>query len=103
MRYIFAWDPSKAKDNLRNHHISFERAATIFRDPQALSIFDTAHSDEEDRWITLGLDRSGSVLVVVHTFHQIDAVSCQMRIISAWRVTAKERGNIKRGSHEARI
>lgn len=90
MRYIFAWDPSKAKDNLRNHRISFERAATIFRDPQALSIFDTAHSHEEDRWITLGLDSSGSVLVVVHTFHQIDAVSCQIRIISAWRATAKE-------------
>ena len=90
MRYIFAWDPSKAKDNLRSHRISFERAATIFRDPQALSIFDTAHSHEEDRWITLGLDRSGSVLVVVHTFHQIDAVSCQIRIISAWRATAKE-------------
>jgi uncharacterized DUF497 family protein len=97
LRYIFAWDPSKAKDNLRNHRISFERAATIFRDPQALSIFDTAHSHEEDRWITLGLDRSGSVLVVVHTFHQIDAVSCHIRIISAWRATAKETRQYQEG------
>ena len=97
MRYIFAWDPIKAKDNLRNHRISFERAATIFHDPQALSIFDTAHSHEEDRWITLGLDRSGSVLVVVHTFHQIDAVSCQIRIISAWRATAKETRQYQEG------
>lgn len=97
MRYIFAWDPIKAKDNLRNHRISFERAATVFHDPQALSIFDTAHSHEEDRWITLGLDRSGSVLVVVHTFHQIDAVSCQIRIISAWRATAKETRQYQEG------
>jgi uncharacterized protein len=97
LRYIFAWDPIKAKDNLRNHRISFERAATVFRDPQALSIFDTAHSYEEDRWITLGLDRSGSVLVVVHTFHQIDAVSCQIRIISAWRGTAKETRQYQEG------
>jgi uncharacterized DUF497 family protein len=97
LRYIFAWDPIKAKDNLRNHRISFERAATIFHDPQALSIFDTAHSHEEDRWITLGLDRSGSVLVVVHTFHQIDAVSCQIRIISAWRATAKETRQYQEG------
>jgi uncharacterized DUF497 family protein len=97
LRYIFAWDPSKAKDNLRNHRISFERAATIFRDPQALSIFDPAHSHEEDRWITLGLDRSGSVLVVVHTFHQIDAESCQIRIISAWRGTAKETRQYQEG------
>jgi uncharacterized DUF497 family protein len=97
LRYIFAWDPRKAKDNLRNHRISFERAATIFRDPQALSIFDAAHSDEEDRWITLGLDRSGSVLVVVHTFHQIDAASCQIRIISAWRATTKETRQYQEG------
>jgi uncharacterized protein len=97
LRYIFAWDPIKAKDNLRNHRISFERAATIFHDPQALSIFDTAHSHEEDRWITLSLDRSGSVLVVVHTFHQIDAVSCQIRIISAWRATAKETRQYQEG------
>ena len=97
MRYIFAWDPSKAKDNLRNHRISFERAATIFRDPQALSIFDAAHSHGEDRWLTLGLDRSGSVLVVVHTLHQIDAISCQIRIISARRATAKETRQYQEG------
>ena len=97
MRYIFAWDPRKAKDNLRNNRISFERAATIFRDPQALSIFDAAHSQEEERWITLGLDRSGSVLVVVHTFHQIDAASCQIRIISAWRGTTKETRQYQEG------
>ncbi|HEY5865410.1 MAG TPA: BrnT family toxin [Candidatus Tectomicrobia bacterium] len=69
MRYIFSWDPRKAKDNLHNHRISFEHAATIFRDPQALSIFDVAHSDEEDRWITIGFDQSGRLLVMVHTFH----------------------------------
>lgn len=90
MRYIFEWDPRKAKENLRNHRIGFERGATIFRDPQALSIFDVAHSHEEDRWITLGLDQSGSILVVVHTFHQIDEASCRIRIISARRATARE-------------
>jgi uncharacterized protein len=90
LRYIFEWDPRKAKENLRNHRISFERAATIFRDPQALSIFDVAHSHEEDRWITLGLDQSGSSLVLVHTFQQIDAASCRIRIISARRATAHE-------------
>ena len=40
MRYTFEWDPSKAKLNLRNHKISFERAAEIFLDPLAVSIFD---------------------------------------------------------------
>ena len=104
MRYIFAWDPIKAKDNLRNHRISFERAATVFRDPQALSIFDTAHSHEEDRWITLGLDRSGSVLVVVHTFFT-RSTPCRVRYVSSQpgEPLPKKQGNIKRGKHEARI
>ena len=97
MRYIFSWDPRKAKDNLHNHRISFERAATIFRDPQALSIFDVAHSHEEERWITLGLDQNGSLLVVVHTFHPIDTASCRIRIISAWRATAKETRQYQEG------
>ena len=97
MRYIFSWDPRKAKDNLRNHRISFERAATIFRDPQALSIFDVAHSHEEDRWLTLGLDQNGSVLVVVHTYRQLDTASCRIRIISAWRATANETRQYQEG------
>ena len=90
MRYIFSWDPRKAKDNLRNHRISFEHAATLFHDPHALSIFDVAHSDEEDRWITIGFDQSGRLLVVIHTFHQIDIASCRIRLISARRATAHE-------------
>ncbi len=63
--------------------MSFERAATVFRDPQALSIFDVDHSQEEDRWLPLGIDRAGSLLVVVHTFHQVDASLCNIHIISA--------------------
>lgn len=90
MRYIFSWDPRKAQDNLHNHRMSFEHAATIFRDPQALSIFDVAHSNEEDRWITIGFDQSGRLLVVVHTFHQIDTALCRIRLISARRATANE-------------
>lgn len=97
MRYIFEWDPRKAKENLRNHRMSFERAATIFRDPWMLSIFDTAHSHEEDRWITLGLDRSGSLLVVVHTFHEIDSASCRVRIISARRANTNETRQYEEG------
>lgn len=90
MRYSFTWDPWKARENLQDHKISFERAATVFRDPQALSIFDVDHSQEEDRWLTLGIDRVGSVLVVVHTFHQVDESLCNIRIISARHATRSE-------------
>lgn len=90
MRYYFEWDPRKAKENLRKHGVSFERAATIFLDPHAVSIFDKEDSQGEDRWITLGIDSSGILLVIVHTFHQIDVSSCSIRIISARKATKRE-------------
>ncbi len=90
MRYNFEWDPTKVKQNIRKHKVSFQRAATIFRDPHAISIFDDEHSREEDRWITIGLDSEGILLVVSHTFCSIDASSCNIRIISARKATKKE-------------
>ncbi len=71
LRYNLEWDATKAEQNMRKHKVSFQRAARIFRDPHAISIFDEEHSDEEDRWITMGLDNKGTVLVIVHTFRRI--------------------------------
>ena len=51
MRYNFEWDLAKAKQNSRKHKVSFERATTVFRDPNQISIFDEDHSNDEDRWI----------------------------------------------------
>jgi len=45
MRYEFDWDPVKARQNLQKHRASFERAARIFLDPFAISIFDEKHSE----------------------------------------------------------
>ena len=55
MRYNFDWNPDKARKNKRKHKITFERATTIFRDPNAISIVDEKHSKHEDRWITMGI------------------------------------------------
>ena len=49
--YKFEWDPVKARQNLREHRVSFERAATVFVDPKALSEADQEHGEEEDRWV----------------------------------------------------
>ena len=92
MRYNFEWDHRKAKQNIRRHKVSFQRAGTIFLDPHAISIFDDEHSQEEERWITIGRDNSGISLVVSHTFRKIDTSSCSIRIISARKAT---RGEIK--------
>ncbi|GAB6162196.1 BrnT family toxin [Desulfothermus naphthae] len=90
MRYYFEWNPQKAKTNLKKHKVSFERACTVFKDPNALSIYDEEHSEKEDRWITLGMDINGTLLVVVHTFEQLDENTCKIRIISARKATKKE-------------
>ena len=90
MRYTFEWDPIKARENLRKHRISFERAAEIFLDPLAISVLDDEHGDEEVRWVTIGRDRPGDVLVLVHTFSQISLAECKIRVISARKADRRE-------------
>ena len=90
MRYYFEWDPKKANSNKKKHGVTFEQASTVFLDPRMISVFDIEHSEHEDRWATIGIDRNGAMLVVVHTFQQIDAESCRIRIISARKATRKE-------------
>lgn len=90
MRYTFEWDLVKARQNLRKHRIGFDRAAEVFLDPLAISILDEAHSEQEERWVTMGRDMSGGALVLVHTFREIAAEECKIRIISARRATKVE-------------
>ena len=94
--YEFEWDPTKARDNVRKHRVAFERAATIFLDPHALSELDQEESGEEDRWITLGLDRTGVLLVVVHTFREETESSARIRLISARKPTRNEAKHYER-------
>lgn len=88
-QYEFEWDPAKAQENVRKHRVAFERAATIFLDPEALSEFDE-ESVAEDRWITLGLDRTGVLLAVCHTFREETEASARIRLISARKPTKNE-------------
>jgi uncharacterized DUF497 family protein len=90
LRYTFEWDPGKAKENQRKHKVSFERAAEVFRDPLALSIFDEEHSEHEPRWITMGKDSQNGLLVLIHTFFEVTAEECRIRIISARKAKKSE-------------
>lgn len=90
MRYTFEWDPIKAKENLRKHRISFDRAAEIFLDPLVISIVDEEHSEHEERWVSLGKDRRGSLLILIHTFLEVSAEECKIRIISARKASKRE-------------
>ncbi|MBI1748049.1 MAG: BrnT family toxin [Acidobacteria bacterium] len=89
-QYQFEWDPSKAQGNLKKHGIACERAASVFLDPEALSEFDEEHSQEEDRWITLGVDRAGTLLVVCHAYREETETSGRIRLISARKATKNE-------------
>ena len=94
--YEFEWNPIKARENLKKHKIAFERAATIFLDPDALSEFDEDESRDEDRWITLGLDRPGVLLVVCHTYREETEKGARIRLISARKPTKNEAKNYER-------
>ena len=97
MRYDFEWDIKKAERNIRKHKVSFERAATIFRDPNLLSIPDEEHSAAEERWVTVGLDESGILLVISHKFESPSAEVSRIRIISARKATKRETEQYEKG------
>ncbi len=98
MHYKFDWDPAKEKNNISKHKVSFRRAATVFRDPNQLSIYDEEHSEYEDRWVTIGIDSGGVSRVIVHTFKQIEAGLCEIRIISARKAIGREARQYRKGS-----
>ena len=83
----FEWDARKAAANLKKHRVSFEEARTVFYDEQAKLIDDPDHSEQEDRFILLGLSSVLRVLVVCHCYRDNDGA---IRIISARKATTRE-------------
>lgn len=79
------WDPRKAAANLRKHGVEFADAGMVLYDEQAITIPDEG-ADEEDRFVTLGMDALGRVLVVAYTWHED-----RPRLISARKATPRER------------
>jgi|SRR5579863_5099638 len=90
MRIDFDWDPAKAASNAAKHGVTFEAALTVFGDPLARSALDRDFGSGEERWVTLGETTDGNLLVVVHTWNDIDPDRAMVRIISARRPTANE-------------
>ncbi len=82
----FEWDPRKAEVNLRKHGISFTEAGTVFGDELAITVPDPDHSDEEDRYVTVGWSNRGRLLMISHADR-----GNRIRIISARELTPGER------------
>lgn len=79
-RIRFEWDERKNKSNERKHGVSFEEAQTAFADEEALVFFDPDHSEEEDRFILVGMTGKLRVVVVCHCLRENEEV---IRLISA--------------------
>jgi len=88
--FDFDWDAKKARANLKKHAVSFRFATGVFNDPLAMTVFDEAHSDDEERWVTIGRVPNSTVLVVVHTTAQVSNAELHIRIISARRADREE-------------
>ncbi len=83
----FEWNERKNTTNKRKHGISFEEAKTVFADDHAVIIADPDASDDEDRFVLLGLSSALRTLVVCHCYRRQDAI---IRIISARKPSRQE-------------
>lgn len=85
--YLFDWDEIKNKKNQKKHGIDFVEASTVFYDERAILFDDPEHSEEEERFLLLGMSESAHVCMVCHCYRESETV---IRIISARKATKKE-------------
>jgi uncharacterized protein len=90
----FAWDEAKDRENRKKHGVAFEEAKTVFYDENAVQYFDPDHSDQEDRFIMLGMSFKLRVLVVCHCYREGETT---IRLISARKADKDERRAYVRG------
>jgi uncharacterized protein len=83
----FGWDERKNRANRTKHGIWFEEAQSVFDDPRARLFYDPEHSEEEERFLLLGMSFAARVLLVVHCYREQEQL---VRIISARKATRKE-------------
>lgn len=84
----FSWDTEKDKANQKKHGVSFHEAQTVFHDENARLIDDPDHSEDEERFILLGMSSKLRILIVCHCYRAEDTL---IRIISSRKADKKER------------
>jgi len=93
MELTFEWDEEKDLSNQRKHGVSFAEAKTVFNDPRSITIADDEHSDEEDRYIDMGISSRGRLIVVSYTEREPN-----IRIISCRKAMKSERTTYEQAS-----
>lgn len=84
---LFEWDDNKEKINIAKHGIDFSTAVHVFQDENRIEFYDAAHSEDEDRYITIGQINGIAIIVLVVYTERGDTI----RIISARKATSQER------------
>ncbi len=84
--FSFEWDLEKAAENVVKHGVSFEEAMSVFRDPLSVTVAGIAHSEEEERYFTVGMSEHHRLVLVCHTDR-----GDRIRLISVRLATARER------------
>jgi uncharacterized DUF497 family protein len=95
----FEWDEKKNRANQKKHKVSFEEARTIFFDDNARLIDDPDHSEQEDRFVLLGISSLLRILIVCHCYREEDKI---IRIISARKANKAEQAQYKRYLSDAK-
>jgi uncharacterized DUF497 family protein len=93
MELTFEWDEEKDHLNQRKHGVSFDEAKTVFGDPRSITVHDEQHSDEEDRYIDVGVSSRNRVIVVSYTER-----GPNIRIISCRKATKSERNTYEQAN-----
>ena len=85
MKPDFEWNPLKSERNVQKHGVTFVEASSVFDDPVFITLLDDEHSDDEERFITIGLSTSNRLIMVAHTEREN-----RIRVISARKATKNE-------------
>jgi uncharacterized DUF497 family protein len=93
----FEWNSAKANANLKKHGVSFDEAQTVFYDELAIQFFDEENSNDEERFLLLGMSTGARLLLVCHCERGAGSV---IRIISARNATKRERTFYRGDQHE---
>lgn len=91
----FEWDPIKAAANIRKHGVSFDEAVTVFKDPLAFIFDDTAHSEEEQREIIIGISTLRRIVLACF----VERMENVIRLISARPATRQEIKDYEENAH----
>jgi uncharacterized DUF497 family protein len=92
-RMTFSMDDAKNEENQKKHGVTFEEAQTVFFDENAIRFFDVDHSEDEDRYLMVGLSAHFRILVVSHCYRQEGS---NIRFISARKATKNEQTTYRR-------